>query len=427
MGTKLHRTLIQIGVAAAVLGTSLSAAGNVGPDYVTGGPVKLVERIPMAADGVGARVVGHYLYVTSTKDLEIYDITHPTDPQLVGTATVDVEFENEQVPTDGRILGISGQTSTVTTQDAACPPNTSTDSTYKLNCLAIFDVRNPAHPTLVAQVGGAGDHTSTCITVGHNHCAYFYGSSGHITDARTVLANGKARLLQANWINWVDKQTQRKLTECHNQWQIRPGILLTACEPMALLSIRKQEGGSITRPTLLATADYSHAPDDKKRFVHSVLWPRGGTDHIMLSGGETNFTGACSSQSGAFSTFIAHRTWNHHPTFTWADQYRPVSGTYLDGNPPDGTYSFGCSVHWFEANPEFHNGGLVALASYENGTRFLRIDPDGKIHQVGFFEPLGGSTSVPHWAPDKHTVYCVDYHRGLDVIQWTGPTDGITK
>jgi len=39
-----------------------------------------VQRIPLPADGVGARVVGNFLYVTSTKDMEIYDISTPTKP-----------------------------------------------------------------------------------------------------------------------------------------------------------------------------------------------------------------------------------------------------------------------------------------------------------------------------------------------------------
>jgi hypothetical protein len=80
----------------------------------------------------------------------------------------------------------------------------------------------------------------------------------------------------------------------------------------------------------------------------------------------------------------------------------------------------GCSVHWFEPHKSFRNGGLVAMASYENGTRFLQIGKDGKITEVGFFEPLGGATSAPHWAPDGRTVYAIDYQRGLDVLRWNG-------
>src|SRR3712207_5577252 len=89
-----------------------------------------------------------------------------------------------------------------------------------------------------------------------------------------------------------------------------------------------------------------------------------------------------------------------------------------DGNPP--TQILGCSAHWFEEHPTFRNGGLTALAEYEQGTRFLQVTADGKLRQLGYFLPLGGSTSAPHWAPDGRTVYAIDYTRGLDVIRYEG-------
>jgi hypothetical protein len=280
----------------------------IGADHVASRNVKLVERIPLTADGVGARVVGHYLYVTSTKDLQIFDISRPGHPRQVGTSTVDIEFENEQVPTDGRILGISGQTSTVTTQKGVCKPDpdASADTTWKANCLAIFDVRDKNAPRQVAAVGGSGDHTSTCVQVGGNPCAYMYGSRGSITDLRHVLDRGHvARRLKANWQNSIAAQGYPRPQSCHNQTELRPGVLLTACEPIYLISVRHQDGGSITSPAVLGRADFHHAADDKHRFVHGVEWPQRGTDRIMMAGGETNFTGACEPQAGAFSTFVA--------------------------------------------------------------------------------------------------------------------------
>lgn len=434
-GTALRKATTQPGPASAAAKALLAevrsrqAAGDfahpaagapvVGPDYVASPNVKLVQRLPLAADGVGARVVGNFLYVTSTKDLEIFDISTPTKPVQVGAVTLDVEFENEQVPTDGRLLGISGQTSTVTA-NGPCAPNLMTTSTYKANCLALFDVRHKAKPIQVAAVGGAGDHTSTCITVAGNSCAYLYGSSGSITDARQALTKHVATRLTTNWQAALLARYHLSEKSCHHQVQLRPGVLLTACQPMALISVNKADGGSITKPALLATADYSKAPDDRTRFVHSVEWPRAGSDKILLSGGETNFTGTCTPTAGAFSTFLVGGT-KAHPRFTFADQVRPHSGQYVDGNPPDGGYTFGCSSHWFEPQPSFRDGGLVALASYENGTRIKRISRTGKISEVGFFEPLGGSTSAPHWAKDGRTIYAIDYHRGIDVLHYDGP------
>ena len=346
-----------------------------------------------------------------TKDLQIYDISTPRDPRLVSGVTLDVEFENEQVPTNGEVLGISGQTASVT-GEGVCP------STYPLTgsgCLVLFDVRDKAAPKEVATVLGAGDHTSTCIL----DCSYMYGSSGSITDLRTVLTDGKASKVDTNWQSYLKSQGYAFKRSGHHQSEVRNGVILTASQPMYVLSVLAKDGGSVTEPAVLGSASHAGAPTDPERFVHSVEWPSDGRDTIMLSGGETNFEPTCGETNGAFSTFKVTGS-PTAPQFSFADEVRPTSGNYLDGNPPDGSYHLGCSVHWFEQHSTFKNGGLVAMASYENGTRFLQIGRDGKITERGFFEPLGGATSAPHWAPDGRTVYAIDYQRGIDVLSWNG-------
>ena len=96
------------------------------------------------------------------------------------------------------------------------------------------------------------------------------------------------------------------------------------------------------------------------------------------------------------------------------------NGTYADGNSPYN--ALGCSVHWFTEHPQFRNGGAVALAEYENGTRLLQVTPAGKIIEQGYFLPLGGSTSAPHFHPNGKVIYAIDYTRGVDVLRYTGPS-----
>src|SRR5206468_1885879 len=237
--------------------------------YVASDNVEFIRSFKLAADGVGARVVGRYLYVTTTKDLEIYDISVPTDPQLMGTLTLDVEFENEQVPTNGAVLGISGQTPSTTGQ-GICPSFYPTSSS---GCLVLFDVRDKANPKQVATVQGAGDHTSTCIL----NCSYMFGSAGSITDLRGVLGpNHTATKLDTNWIAYLKSKGYSFYRSCHHQVEVRPGIVLTACDPMYLLTVRSQDGASVTAPKVLGSANYLSAPDDQQRFVHSGEWPQGG-------------------------------------------------------------------------------------------------------------------------------------------------------
>src|SRR3954463_12460261 len=180
--------LTAVFVAAAAAPASAQQAN----DYISSENVTLLKSIKAAGDGVGARVVGNYLYVTSTKDLEIYDISKPEDPQLVGNLNVHVEFENEEVPTNGQVLAISGQTPTVTGSGNICPSMYPVASSS--GCLVIYDVRDKANPKEVSTVLDAGDHTSTCVL----DCTFFYGSAGSITDAQGVLDGVQAKKI-GNW------------------------------------------------------------------------------------------------------------------------------------------------------------------------------------------------------------------------------------
>ena len=403
-------------VVAAVLALGAAAASPAaaqqGQDYISSENVTLLKSVKPAGDGVGARIVGHYLYVTSTKDLEIFDITNPEDPQIVGSLNVHVEFENEEVPTNGKVLGISGQTPTVTT-NGVCP------SVYPASpsgCLVLYDVRDPAAPKQVSTIPEAGDHTSTCVL----DCTFFYGSAGSITDAQGVLAGVPAKKI-GNWqqsptvpdFNGEDK-SGKFVNGCHNLTEIRPGVLMAACQPFLLLSVNAEDGGSILQPKVLASGK-----NEDGRFIHGNHWPRHGADRLALVGGETNFKPQCTDQNGAFMTFDASHALLDGTFSGPLDEYRAQNGDYLDSNPP--TQILGCSVHWFDEHPTFKDGGLVALAAYENGTRFLQIGTDGKITEQGYFVPLGGATSAPHWAPNSDVVYAVDYERGLDVLKWSGP------
>lgn len=379
--------------------------------------VQCLGNLPLAGDGVGARVVGNRLFVTTTASLEIFDITNPAVPVRTGGITANVEFENEEVPTNGRVLGISGQTPTLTAVppgprgSAVCPGNVSR------GCVTLYDVRGPGAPVQIGQVLDAGDHTQVCVL----DCQYMYGSSGSIVDLRGVLATPAvpATKLATNWINYVDQNpaSNPRPGSCHNLTEVRPGVLLTACVPMQLLSVNAEDGGAIERPVVLGSVRHADS-----RFVHGVDWPNGGTDRIVMSGGETNFEPICGADNGAFSTFVTGGT-PSAPTFTFADEVRPISGNFIDGNPAPvaGQTGLGCSVHWFKPHRTFDDQGLVALAAYENGTRFLLIDGAGQITESGYFLPVRGSTSAPHWAADGRTVYAIDYERGVDVLRYTGP------
>jgi hypothetical protein len=402
----LRRTVL--GAAGALLLAAAPAHAQIPgavPDYVSSDNVEKIGNVRTVGDGVGATIVGNYMYVTSTLSLSIFDITDAENPVQVGISTLDVEFENEEVPTNGKILGISGQ---IGCKDPSQMngPDFGSDAT---GCLSLYDVSNPAAPRYIRSVAGAGEHTQACVL----DCTWFYGSSGAIVDARKP---EEAKVVG----NWKTAFEEVLGGSCHHVREIRPGYILGSCQPLLLLSVLPQDGGSPEKPVLMATGN-----NTDERFQHSSRWPRNGADKFMLSGGETNAQPQCDDTVGAFMVWDASKVlapvgFNKGSQFTMLSEVRPQNGSFVDGWSP--VNGLGCSVHWFEEHPAFRDGGLVAVAEYENGTRLLQIEPNGKIVEQGYYLPLAGSASAPHWHPSGKVFYTIDYLRGFDIVRYTGET-----
>jgi hypothetical protein len=392
--------------AATMLAIAAPAPAAIGPDYVTSDNVEYVRSIKTdIGQTTGAKVVGNRLYVTSAKNLSIYDISKPDDPQPIGLLKLNIAWENEEVSTNGKILSISNDWFDLM-------PSCNIPDPSITSCLQLFDVRDPANIKELPAVPQNGDHTSTCLL----DCTYLYGSAGSITDLRGVLDGGQPKDL-GDWRPPVNEQLKARgmpnLKSCHHVREIRPGVIFTACQPFTLISINAKDGGSLTAPKLLAAG-----ANEDKRFVHSVRWPREGKDKFAFEGGETNFNPQCSDDLAKFAVLDASKTQKTGVFAGPIDEVTPKNGNYVDGNVAANIA--GCSVHWFEEHPTFKNGGLVALAEYDNGIRFEQITPEGKIVEQGYFQPLGFETSSPKWAPSGDIVYSIDYARGIDILRWKG-------
>lgn len=198
------------------------------------------------------------------------------------------------------------------------------------------------------------------------------------------------------------------MTYGHDVTEVAPGRVVTASIPlMRFLDARRDA----VRPRQRATAD-SHATGTNG-YIGTAAWPRAGHDSFLLTTEETSFTPRCEPQTSSFATWDASR-WRKTRTFTLIDTYRLANGTVVDGSPP--VNAVGCSTHVFDAHPDFHDGGLVAVAYYEHGTRLLRVTGDGAIREVGWFLPWAGSTSAAYWVTDE-IVYAIDFTRGIDILR----------
>jgi len=422
MRSRIATTLAAVAVLIAAAPAGAQVGGStIGPDYVTSSNVEYLGFLKAdIGQTTGARIVGKKLYVTSAKNIAIYDISDPAKPNPIGNYKVNLSWENEEVPTNGRILGTSADWFAVGT---TCLITT--------GCQQLFDVRDPGNIKELPGLPDNDDHTAECV----EDCDYLFGSKGNISDLRGVLDGATPKVI-GNWQTLIKSQMAERgfkngVGNCHHIREIRRGYLFAACQPFAFFRVVPEDGddASILNPVVEAVGGNSDG-----RFVHSARWPNQGTDKFALVGGEANFseerhpgTQCDGGQEGdttvgdvdsAFTVVEAPNA-SHPGRFSAPlDEYRAKNGTYVDGNTP--TEIAGCSVHWYQEHPSFKNGGLVALAAYDNGIRFLQVAPDGKITEQGYFQPLGFETSSPKWVPGTDIVYSIDYARGIDILRWNG-------
>ena len=349
-----------------------------GPGYFASDNVEHIAHIPLNNDAAGARVVGDYLYITTSRDLKIYDLTDPTAPVLTGVLPLPQTpyFAEEDVDTNGSILLIDGPT-------------------YLPGTLNVVDVEDKSNPTIVGTLKGVDAHTMTCLF----DCRWAWGNGGEVVDLRDPTKPRSA----GDWMADLPIQTAHDVTE------VAPGLVVTSSDPVLVLDARRP-----TRPKVLAAGTMRYPRGSVGYFwmTHGNMWPRSGRDRFLMTAGET--TGPqCDETKALFNVWDMSR-WKESRSFRVVGSYHPTNGLPTDGNAPADLL---CG-HWFDPHPSFRNGGLVALGWYDHGVRFIDVGPSGDVEEVGYFMPTGGSMSAAYWVT-KDIVYAVDYHRGVDVLRFS--------
>ncbi len=366
-----------------------------GGGFVSGDEVEHAGFVPFeVGTATGVSIYGKYMYLTSWKNISIYDISDPVNPVLQGQPyPVGFWFENEdvQVTPDGRTLFFA--------------------ESLPGNSLHIMDVEDKTNIQPLADLELAGDHTTTCIL----KCKYLYGSDGSIVDVRNP---AEPKLIASNdgtvGTRWTELATGQDYSN-HDVTEVKPGFILDApiSGPFHYIDVRNP-----VKPKVIAVG-VKEASETGWLF-HSARWPNNTKDDFILMQGEDNANPRCGAQNGPFQTYDATK-YKKTKTFTIIDTYRVTNGTYVDGSPA--VNALGCSAHWFQEHPTFRNGGLVGMGYYEHGTRFFRVDSKGKIKEEGWFQPVNGSTSGWYWAStskSERVGYSVDYTRGIDILKWNG-------
>jgi hypothetical protein len=368
IATSLVLLAVGIGSAAA---TSLPAGP--GPGYFASDNVEFVDHVPFNNDSAGGKLVGDYFYVTSSRALLIYDVSDPVAPAIVGLLPLvqTPYFAEEDPDTNGKILLVGGLD----------------------GVLNVIDVEDKTSPQIIGQLDGGDAHTTSCIL----DCSWAYNSNGQIIDLRKPTAPKIA----GNWAENTPAQGGG-----HDVTEVRPGMVMTSSTPMLLLDARKNPA----KPKVIASVGGT-----EPRYIHANLWPNMKDRFLLVQAETTSGVSTCGGEDdGSFMTFDATK-WRKTRSFTMIDELRYETGLPTDGRMPYGTYC----AHWFDLHPSYRNGGLLAMAFYENGTHFLEVSSKGKISEAGYFVPVAGSTSAVYWIDDE-ILYTVDYNRGIDIIRFTG-------
>ena len=363
------RKLCAVVAALALSFAPVSKAGP-GPGYLDAtSNVTFVANIPLDADTAGARLLGKTFYVLTAKGLTIYDVSNPTLPLPLGFTPLPhtPNQEREDVDTNGKIL-IAGQSYT--------------------GILYVVDVSNPRTPLLLSTLRGAAGHTNTCVL----SCTWVYSSDGDIVDLRDPeepeagrqLAGpgGRARLAR------LDRGPPRPAHGRH--------------EPVVYLDARKNPA----KPKRIAVGK---GPDG--RYIHGNVWPRAGKDRFLLVGSESGML--CGTPKDG--SFMVYEPKNHEKTksFKYLGDYSLAKGMPTEGRAQVNQH---CG-HWFQPHPSFKDGGLVAVAWYGFGTRFVEVTKTGKIVEKGWFLG-GGAASSAYWISPRRRLLPRLHVCGIDIIKF---------
>jgi hypothetical protein len=401
-----RRPLLALTAAAALaIATGVAVADPVSVPLtplptpsIASGNVTHVGTIPIEGVGVSMRTVkvGKQVraFVSGATGLSIYDATDPAKPALLGHLPI-YNWENEDI---------------AVSKDGSTAILTEFEATFYLH---VVDVSNPNLPLLKGTIPLSAAHTVECADP---HCNYLFGAEGETFDI-TDRANPK---------QLPDAQSWGTLTGAkngHNVHQDAAGIWVSDTSPLVVfkenpdpLHLKVLTRGKVTKNTAYQHNNIRPRAD---RYTPRKGRSLGGPlrdGELLLGEGETNFKATCNSGSGAFSTW-SMAGFDRGVPMKQIDVLRPVSGDYSNGDPA--INGLGCSGHWFTQTDAKDGAILVAAAWYEHGTRFLKVDPrTGKIRQVGFFQPVRGSTSQAYWMPGSDYVWSIDYHSGIDILKF---------
>ncbi|MGH2691873.1 MAG: hypothetical protein ACRDHM_05155 [Actinomycetota bacterium] len=385
-----------------------------GPGGFMSSNISYFATLAFESPAVSARVVQvgaqRRLYVSTVKEISVFDVTNPELPLLLGTLDF-YNWENEDVAVsaDGRWV-LSSEFQGIL-------------YTHIIEVVPLAGGLVALVPRSTMPLNGA--HTIECVDA---NCDWAYGSEGQIYDFRD-----KANPEQAG--NWPGSGH-------HVTVEPSTGLVWTDTTPIKVLDVSADP----KNPVVVAQSDTGSMNSRRTAYQHNNLRPFAAEyqprltpediadpnlrpGEILLGEGETNFGPQCGSGSGPFATYdLRNFDQPDVPRFKVSDVFRPINGDYDGGDGDPAVNAMGCSGHWFDISPlSTHEKIITANGWYDHGTRVFEIDgKTAKIKQLGYFQPVVGEASASYWIDSSH-IYTVDYARGIDILKFNAAAPTPTR
>jgi hypothetical protein len=425
-----------------------------------------------------------YLYQSTLRGIDVYDVSVPERPRLVGSEPMTF-FQNEAVSMGVANSREDGTTFVTVGLDlyGAGIMESGPDAQVSGSHIYIVDVTDPTNPTLRSEGSAStSTHTVTCVDEACNY-AYTAGNASRFSildltdldepeELTTVESafgghdwdqDGAGVMWQVGWNGaaaWdVSDPTDPQLLNTTDEFGTDPDwnnfILHNSIRPNATVfgeeDAATQPGPSGTRgrPEHAGAGRPDHARStvpsvDPDRELPEFHVDRG---NVLLATEEDYIDPTCDDE-GNFETWgvdtldpeeVEAETGSlgevDGGTVTPLGQWNTeLFDTGID--TPAGAF---CSAHYFD----YHQGGIVAQGFYQQGLRLLDVDDPTDIRQVGYWVPQASEVWSAYWVPERDEdgevvrtatgdvaktdiVYTSDLVRGIDVLRVTG-TDEPTE
>jgi hypothetical protein len=377
--------------------------------------VTFLANIPELRTAISLNFIGSTMFASTVTGIFAYDVSKPAAPRLVG-ALPQYIWENEDVDVDAKrhLLFLSrdprGFTSPATTA-------------FPYGAVQVIDVKNPALMTQLSITLLPSGHTTTCV----DHCRYTWTAGPAASPlgpsdwaGRPVFAlDMRDPAHPVACPHAIDEHRNDGVTDYTHDVQVdsRGIAWVSGSGGVRGYWVSGRHKDAATGRVRVATG-CNPVPYGGGGTDLGQLKTRGGVMHNSLRRGDAlvvteEVTGASSCAGfGRLATYSLKNT--YAGAGFRSSKAHPFRMKVLDTwTPEKQAGSSGCdSAHYFTDRGD----GVLAMAFYAQGTRFLDVRNPADIRQVGFYRPDDANTWAAYWRPGGF-VFVADLVRGVDVLK----------